>query len=49
MFGHQRLGAEVYPRANRFRWSPEIEKDFSQWLNAYIDKLPVPREQIKST
>ena len=25
----------------------EIEKDFSQWLNAHISELPVPKEQIQ--
>ncbi|MBX2841779.1 MAG: RraA family protein [Flammeovirgaceae bacterium] len=47
MFGHQRLREQKYtPGQIDTRWSDEIEKDFSQWLNAHIDDLPVPREQI---
>jgi len=29
------------------RWSDEIEKDFSVWLNDHIDELPVPKDTIK--
>jgi len=48
MFGHQRLREQKYtPGQIDSRWSDEIEKDFSQWLNANIDKLPVPKEQIQ--
>jgi regulator of RNase E activity RraA len=48
MFGHQRLREQKYtPGQIDNRWSEEIEKDFSQWLNANIDKLPVPKEQIQ--
>lgn len=48
MFGHQRLREQKYtPGQIDTRWSDEIEKDFSQWLNANIDKLPVPKEQIQ--
>ncbi|HEY0651951.1 MAG TPA: RraA family protein [Chryseosolibacter sp.] len=48
MFGHQRLREQKYtPGQIDTRWSEEIEKDFSQWLNANIDKLPVPKEQIQ--
>ncbi len=48
MFGHQRLREQKYtPGQIDNRWSDEIEKDFSQWLNANIDKLPVPKEQIQ--
>jgi regulator of RNase E activity RraA len=48
MFGHQRLREQKYtPGQIDSRWSDEIEKDFSQWLNAHIDKLPVPKEQIQ--
>jgi 4-hydroxy-4-methyl-2-oxoglutarate aldolase len=28
-------------------WPPEIEKDFSGWLEQHIDELPVPREAIQ--
>ena len=48
MFGHQRLREQKYtPGQIDSRWSDEIEKDFSQWLNAHIDELPVPKEQVK--
>ncbi len=48
MFGHQRLREQKYtPGQIDTRWSAEIEKDFSQWLTAHIDKLPVPKEQIQ--
>lgn len=48
MFGHQRLREQKYtPGQIDSRWSDEIEKDFSQWLTAHIDELPVPREQIE--
>lgn len=49
MFGHERLRQQVYTAGQiDNRWSDEIEKDFSQWLNAHIDKLPVPKEQIQA-
>ena len=48
MFGHQRLREGTYSAGEiDARWSDEIEKDFSQWLNERIDDLPVPREQIQ--
>jgi len=48
MFGHQRLREQKYtPGQIDNRWSDEIEKDFSQWLNDKIDQLPVPKEQIQ--
>ncbi|NJO02152.1 MAG: RraA family protein [Bacteroidia bacterium] len=48
MFGHERLREQKYtPGQIDSRWSDEIEKDFSQWLNAHIDELPVPKEQIQ--
>lgn len=48
MFGHQRLREQKYtPGQIDSRWSPEIEKDFSSWLNDHIDELPVPKEQIQ--
>jgi regulator of RNase E activity RraA len=48
MFGHQRLREQKYtPGQIDSRWSDEIEKDFSQWLNANINKLPVPKEQVQ--
>lgn len=48
MFSHQRLREQKYTAGQiDTRWSAEIEKDFSQWLNAHMDKLPVPKEQIQ--
>ncbi|WP_163379294.1 RraA family protein [Cyclobacterium sp. SYSU L10401] len=48
MFGHERLRAGVYSAGQiDTRWSDEIEKDFSGWLNEHIDELPVPREQVQ--
>jgi len=48
MFGHQRLREQKYtPGQIDSRWSDDIEKDFSQWLNDHISDLPVPKEQIQ--
>lgn len=48
MFGHQRLREQKYTAGQiDSRWSDEIEKDFSQWLNTHIDELPVPKAQIQ--
>ncbi len=48
MFGHLRLREQKYtPGQIDMRWSDEIEKDFSQWLNEHIDELPVSKEQIQ--
>ncbi|MEJ2003831.1 MAG: RraA family protein [Cyclobacteriaceae bacterium] len=48
LFGHERIREGVYTAGQiDTRWSDEIEKDFSQWLNDHIDELPVPREQIQ--
>ena len=48
MFGHQRLKEGKYTAGQiDARWSEEIEKDFSKWLNDHIDKLPVAKEQIQ--
>lgn len=48
MFGHQRLREQKYtPGQIDTRWSDEIEKDFSAWLNEHIDDLPVAKEQIQ--
>lgn len=48
MFGHQRLREQKYtPGQIDSRWSDDIEKDFSKWLNDHINKLPVPKEQIQ--
>ncbi len=48
MFGHQRLKEGKYTAGQiDARWSDEIEKDFSKWLNDHINELPVPKEQIQ--
>ena len=48
MFGHQRLREGTYTAGQiDARWSDEIEKDFSKWLNDHINELPVPKEQIQ--
>ncbi|MEP7129149.1 MAG: RraA family protein [Chitinophagales bacterium] len=49
MFGHQRL-REGKCTAGQIdtRWSDEIEKDFSKWLNDHINELPVGKEQIQN-
>jgi regulator of RNase E activity RraA len=48
MFGHERLRAGVYTAGQiDTRWSDDIERDFSAWLNEHIDELPIPREQIQ--
>lgn len=48
MFGHMRLREQKYSAGQiDNRWSDEIEKDFSQWLNTHIDELPVPKAQIQ--
>jgi hypothetical protein len=48
MFGHQRLKEGKYTAGQiDTRWSDEIEKDFSKWLNDHIDELPVGKAQIQ--
>ncbi len=48
MFGHMRLREQKYtPGQIDSRWSADIEKDFSKWLNDNKAKLPVPMEQIQ--
>jgi len=48
MFGHERLRTGVYTSGQiDTRWSDEIEKDFSGWLEEHIDALPVPKAQIQ--
>lgn len=47
-FGKQRLAEGKYtPGQIDTRWADEIEKDFSAWLEAHIDELPVPRQAIQ--
>lgn len=48
MFGHQRLREGKYTAGQiDARWSDEIEKDFSKWINEHINDLPVPKETIQ--
>lgn len=48
MFGHQRLREGTYTAGQiDTRWTDEIEKDFSRWLNDHINELPVPKEQVQ--
>ena len=47
-FGHQRLREGKYTAGQiDARWTDEIEKDFSKWLNDHINELPVAKEQIQ--
>lgn len=48
MFSHQRLREGKYTAGQiDTRWSDEIERDFSKWLNDHINELPVPKAQIQ--
>jgi regulator of RNase E activity RraA len=48
MFGHQRLREGKYtPGQIDSRWSDDIERDFSKWLNDHINELPVSKSQIQ--
>ncbi len=48
LFGISRLKEGRYtPGQIDNKWTDEIEKDFSQWLNDHMDELPVPKEQIQ--
>lgn len=48
MFGHQRLREEKYtPGQIDSKWSDDIERDFSKWLNDHMNELPVSKEQIR--
>jgi regulator of RNase E activity RraA len=47
-FGHQRLREGKYtPGQIDARWSEEIERDFTKWLQDHADRLPVPKESIQ--
>jgi 4-hydroxy-4-methyl-2-oxoglutarate aldolase len=47
-FGKSRLSDGIYtPGQIDARWTDEIEKDFSNWLEDHIDELSVPREAVK--
>lgn len=48
MFGHQRLREGKYTAGQiDSRWTDDIEKDFSKWLNDHLNELPVPKETIQ--
>ena len=48
MFGHLRIREKKYSAAQiDNKWSDEIEKDFSKWLNDHVNELPVPKDQIQ--
>jgi regulator of RNase E activity RraA len=48
MFGHLRLKEGKYSAGQiDARWSDDIEKDFSRWINDHISELPVPKETIQ--
>ena len=47
-FGHQRLREGKYTAGQiDARWTDDIERDFSKWLNDHINELPVGKEQIQ--
>ena len=47
MFGHQRLREKKYTAGQiDAKWSPEIEKDFHQWLRENQGHLPVPKSTV---
>ncbi|MCL5995433.1 MAG: RraA family protein [Chloroflexi bacterium] len=47
-FGKQRLAEGKYTSGQiDTRWADNIEQDFSQWLEAHMDELPVPKEAIQ--
>lgn len=48
MFGHQRLREGKYTAGQiDARWTDDIEKDFSKWLNDHLNELPVPKETVQ--
>lgn len=48
LFGHQRLREGKYSAGQiDARWTDDIEKDFSKWLNDHLTELPVPKETIQ--
>ncbi len=47
-FGQARLREGVYTSGEIDRkWEDHIERDFSKWLEAHMDDLPVPKEAIQ--
>jgi len=48
MFGQQRLREGVYTSGQiDTRWSDEIERDFSRWMDENAQELPVPESRIR--
>jgi regulator of RNase E activity RraA len=48
LFGHQRLREGKYTAGQiDAAWTAPIEEDFTGWLRANIDTLPVPRAQVQ--
>lgn len=46
-FGHLRLREQKYLAGQiDSEWTPEIKKDFLDWLNRYPGKLPMTREEL---
>ncbi len=49
MFGHLRLREQKYTAGQiDNRWTEDIERDFSKWLNDHLNELPVPKEQVQN-
>ena len=47
-FGKQRLSEGTYTSGQiDRRWTDDIERDFSKWLEAHVDELPVSREAVQ--
>lgn len=47
-FGHEKLREGKYtPGQIDARWTPEIEKNFSNWLKTNMNNLPVSKEEIE--
>jgi len=47
-FGHERLAEKKYtPGQIDTRWTDDIERDFSRWLNDRIDKLTAPKKDLQ--
>jgi regulator of RNase E activity RraA len=47
-FGKTRLREKVYTSGQiDARWTDDIERDFSRWVEDHIDELPVPKEAIQ--
>ena len=47
-FGHERLKEQKYTSGQiDSKWSDDIERDFSKWLNDHMDQLSVPKADIQ--